>query len=42
MYKIVPKKSFSNDFNKLLQEGFDKEELDKKLRVVFSLMINDN
>lgn len=42
MYKIVPKKSFNNDFNKLLQQGFDDEELDKKLRVVFSLMMNDN
>ena len=42
MYKIVPKKSFNNDFSKLSARGLAEEELDKKLRVVFLLMINDD
>ena len=35
MYRIVPKKSFIKDLNKIVQQGFD----DEKLKEIFSLMM---
>lgn len=42
MYKIIPKKSFNNDINRLIRQGLNEDALREKLRVVFDYMMKDD